>query len=572
MEVKEVNNSAAQMFLNKIASNPSVEALGAGFASLLGQTSSALDLMPSASQGPDVAVKTTEKYDRPETPDKDKETPAVADDKASRPQKEKKAKTAERPDAAAAEQPAQQARPEENVRPVANEKTAPAAEAPVAEPATTEANNSDVLGLRPVEGEPVVKKMDIAMVNPADKTVAAVINDGAVTLLSDNIDLNALASMESVSVLDAATGEIKTMSGAELLEKVQTASSEGMLYVPGENDGAFVELLPVEVAEETAVKAEKNTVGRSALENIAYDNENLASQAAVLDEKAGEGRKLKVDVSVKEENFSYRSQADLVGDKISLDKAVKAAVAGDGDEASVPQVAQSSSAQPAFAAPLQGNAGGAGQVMTPAAAAFNISAAASAADDAAVVSGSVSSVSEIGSSAVNHAAAGNAGGAGALKTAVAEKTSDTSFRDIYKGMSKEIIDQVKVNITKSAVKGVDKIDISLKPEDLGHIEVKMQIAKDGKLQAHIISSRPETMEVLQKEIQNLEKAFNEAGFQTDEGSLSFSFREDNQAGRNQNEELRHFIGNVFENETETEIAGNDNLQNWSPARGLNIRV
>ena len=104
MEIKEVNNSAAQMFLNKIASNPSVEALGAGFASLLGQTSSALDLMPSASQGQDVAVKTTEKYERPETPDKDKETPAVVDDKTSRPQKEKKVKTAERPDAAAAEQ------------------------------------------------------------------------------------------------------------------------------------------------------------------------------------------------------------------------------------------------------------------------------------------------------------------------------------------------------------------------------------------------------------------------------------------------------------------------------------
>ena len=72
----------------------------------------------------------------------------------------------------------------------------------------------------------------------------------------------------------------------------------------------------------------------------------------------------------------------------------------------------------------------------------------------------------------------------------ANDAQNTSFKDVYKGMSKEVIDQVKVNITKSAVKGVDKVEIQLKPEDLGHIEVKMQIGKDGKLQAHIIASRP----------------------------------------------------------------------------------
>ncbi len=68
--------------------------------------------------------------------------------------------------------------------------------------------------------------------------------------------------------------------------------------------------------------------------------------------------------------------------------------------------------------------------------------------------------------------------------------STASFRDVYKGMGKEVVEQIKVNITKSAVKGVDTIEIQLKPEDLGKIEVKMQIGKDGKLQAHIVSSRP----------------------------------------------------------------------------------
>ena len=144
------------------------------------------------------------------------------------------------------------------------------------------------------------------------------------------------------------------------------------------------------------------------------------------------------------------------------------------------------------------------------------------------------------------------------------------------GMSKDAIEQIKVNITKSAVKGIDKIDISLKPVDLGHIEVKMQIGKDGKLQAHIISSRPETMEVLQKEIQTLEKAFNDAGFQTDEGSLSFSFRGGNQANQNQEHDngLRNFISDIFEKEASNDLLAGDAFQNqsWNGTSGLNIRV
>ena len=138
-------------------------------------------------------------------------------------------------------------------------------------------------------------------------------------------------------------------------------------------------------------------------------------------------------------------------------------------------------------------------------------------------------------------------------------------------MSKEVIDQVKVNITKSAVKGVDNIEIKLKPEDLGHIEVKMQISKDGKLHAHIISSRPETMEILQREAGSLEKAFNDAGFDMDSGSLSFSFREGSESGQDKNSELRNFIGSVMEHDAESELAGNDNLE-WTPAQGLKIRV
>ena len=151
------------------------------------------------------------------------------------------------------------------------------------------------------------------------------------------------------------------------------------------------------------------------------------------------------------------------------------------------------------------------------------------------------------------------------------RTNETASRDMFKGMSKEVVEQIKVNITKSAVKGIDTIDIQLKPEDLGQIRVKMHIAKDGKLQAEIVASRAETADMLQKEVSNLSKAFNEAGYDTDSKSFSFSFQDENAAGNKKNDSgLSRFIGDKLEQEAEA-VAENDNL-GYDPVLGLNIRV
>lgn len=151
------------------------------------------------------------------------------------------------------------------------------------------------------------------------------------------------------------------------------------------------------------------------------------------------------------------------------------------------------------------------------------------------------------------------------------RTNETASRDVFKGMSKEVVEQIKVNITKSAVKGIDTIDIQLKPEDLGQIRVKMHIAKDGKLQAEIVASRAETADMLQKEVSNLSKAFNEAGYDTDSKSFSFSFQDENTAGNKKNDSgLSRFIGDKLEQEAEA-VAENDNL-GYDPVLGLNIRV
>ncbi len=391
------------------------------------------------------------------------------------------------------------------------------------------------------------------------------------------ISLDALALMGTVTVVNPATGETFQTTGAELAAQLADAGVQSVSVLPGEEGqplvAPVVENAPEADAFQNIVAAMKKTQAENApvvdadavAADAASDQDILAQQAAKLGEAVGEDRKVKVEVSVKEEKIADAVDGGLVKNAKLSDETLSAVVESKDAVKSNPLTEVKTPAQQAAAQnqiremPLTMTAGAVSN------------AAAAAADDTAAVAVST----ETGSVTLAHA--GTVGGEmlANAKASAANDSSSTSFRDVYKGMGKEVVDQIKVNITKSAVKGVDKIEIQLKPEDLGHIEVKMQIGKDGKLQAHIVASRPETAEILQKEIGNLQKAFNEAGFQTDEGSLSFSFRDDGQAGQNQERNnLRNFIGDVLEQETAMDAAVGDLFAGtaWDGKNGLDIRV
>lgn len=391
------------------------------------------------------------------------------------------------------------------------------------------------------------------------------------------ISLDALALMGTVTVVNPATGETFQTTGAELAAQLADAGVQSVSVLPGEEGqplvAPVVENAPEADAFQNIVAAMKKTQAENApvvdadavAADAASDQDILAQQAAKLGEAVGEDRKVKVEVSVKEEKIADAVDGGLVKNAKLSDETLSAVVESKDAVKGNPLTEVKTPAQQAAAQnqiremPLTMTAGAVSN------------AAAAAADDTAAVAVST----ETGSVTLAHA--GTVGGEmlANAKASAANDSSSTSFRDVYKGMGKEVVDQIKVNITKSAVKGVDKIEIQLKPEDLGHIEVKMQIGKDGKLQAHIVASRPETAEILQKEIGNLQKAFNEAGFQTDEGSLSFSFRDDGQAGQNQERNnLRNFIGDVLEQETAMDGAVGDLFAGtaWDGKNGLNIRV
>ena len=383
-------------------------------------------------------------------------------------------------------------------------------------------------------------------------------NMGAVTVYNSLDNTYSVMTGEEISDMLSRSSDISAyLSGDEysditIMPTIEQASSQMALE-------GFEEVQPEVMKNITQVDKQVNAV--KSQDNLL--DENIAKQSDKLAEMIPIDKRIKVDVNVEEENFSYQTakvtvkEVMGVADNQQNQGESKGALNAQTGDSTYSQI-QSPNSATNVAVPSQSMSA---QDMVSTAKIKTQTTA-------------IKAMGEVSSTNMSQLA-GVDGAAQGLKSenGVAAENK-TSFRDIYKGMSREVAEQVKVNITKSAVKGVDSIEIKLKPEELGHIEIKMQLSKDGKLQAHIIASRAETGEMLQKELPTLEKAFSDAGFNLDEGSLSFSYREENSA-QEQNNELRNFIGRVLEQDAENENTpeyGSHISEVWDGTSALNIRV
>lgn len=87
-----------------------------------------------------------------------------------------------------------------------------------------------------------------------------------------------------------------------------------------------------------------------------------------------------------------------------------------------------------------------------------------------------------------------------------------------------VVEQVSLYLSRNARNGVEQMTLQLKPVDLGRVDIKLDFS-DGRVQGTILADNPQTLELLIKDQRNLERALQDAGFQTDSGSLSFSLRD-----------------------------------------------
>lgn len=89
-------------------------------------------------------------------------------------------------------------------------------------------------------------------------------------------------------------------------------------------------------------------------------------------------------------------------------------------------------------------------------------------------------------------------------------------------LGKQVAKQVNVNITRALKAGDNQFAMRMDPPELGRVSVKMTFLANGMVKAQVMAERPETLEMLQREIKGLERAVEAGGHKSEPGGISFS--------------------------------------------------
>ena len=82
-----------------------------------------------------------------------------------------------------------------------------------------------------------------------------------------------------------------------------------------------------------------------------------------------------------------------------------------------------------------------------------------------------------------------------------------------------------VEITTQANAGNKHFEIRLDPPELGRIDVKLNVDRDGNVSTQIVADRSDTLDLLKRDSSTLERALQQAGLKTGDNGLDFSLRQ-----------------------------------------------
>lgn len=132
-------------------------------------------------------------------------------------------------------------------------------------------------------------------------------------------------------------------------------------------------------------------------------------------------------------------------------------------------------------------------------------------------------------------------------------------------------EQVTVQIKNLSKNNGSKIEIQLDPESLGKVRIEVKLDAAGKASLVVTADHKSTLELLQRDASNLQRALSDAGFKTDGGTMDFNLR----GGNQQKEQQASHTYKKFQPEDEDELAVLSVVtRNYTIHRhdGLNIEI
>jgi len=145
------------------------------------------------------------------------------------------------------------------------------------------------------------------------------------------------------------------------------------------------------------------------------------------------------------------------------------------------------------------------------------------------------------------------------------------------------VDQVKLQIDKGAATGSNTISVILHPEELGRVEVKLEMGQDGQVKATVTADNAQTLQTLKNDSHSLQQSLQDAGLSADANSLNFQLRSDQQSAQQQQQQsggdtsqgqTAQADTSLTDDSTDTGLTSAAALAAWNAnsSDGLDIRV
>jgi flagellar hook-length control protein FliK len=132
-----------------------------------------------------------------------------------------------------------------------------------------------------------------------------------------------------------------------------------------------------------------------------------------------------------------------------------------------------------------------------------------------------------------------------------------------------------LEIIASAQAGKSRFDIRLDPAELGRIDVRIDVDRNGLVTSHLTVEKPETLSLLRQDAAQLQRALDDAGLSTGNGGLQFSLRDQSSSGqddRSGSERNAHRLNLSEEASTPPVVAGHTYGRMLGSSSGVDIRV
>jgi len=136
-------------------------------------------------------------------------------------------------------------------------------------------------------------------------------------------------------------------------------------------------------------------------------------------------------------------------------------------------------------------------------------------------------------------------------------TSALATSDIIKDSAKPspVTQQVIAQIQQRGGKATE-ISVQLTPAELGSVEVRMSIQKDGTAHAVVMAEKPETLALLQKDATHLQRALQDAGINAKTENMSFSLSDQRQAQQFGQNGRKRFSRSAISDQSVKEVSMN----------------